>query len=94
MNAKIETPPVTTPNALTPHDALVLDVATRLQSIGRAVSESTELHYADQAEQLGRLLSELNLEYMRLGSAREQAFEAAAEAAENEWNAANNAGMP
>lgn len=79
MNQRIETAPDTTPNASTAHDAQIRDIAMRCMSIGREIAVSVELHHGDQGARLGELLDELNLEHMRLSSAREVAYELASE---------------
>lgn len=96
MSAAIEIR--TEPVASSKHDATLLDVAARLRSIASSVAESVTMHAEDQADALGQILAQLNLEYMRLGSAQTTAYEFAAveseEAAERAWNAEHSAVTP
>lgn len=76
MNARIETRD-TTPTASTAHDALVLDVASRLRSLSEAIAKSIEMHHEDQAALFGQLQDELRAEDNRLVLCRETAYELA-----------------
>ena len=75
--------PITTSDASTVHDALVLSVAERLLSIAEQIAQSVTLDSAERAQLFGALLDDLAIEHGRVDTAREQAFSlAGAEVAE------------
>jgi hypothetical protein len=86
VNAKLEIKP----RASSKNDALVLDIAARLRAIGAYVAETIDMSPEDAAEQMGRLLDQVNHEHMRMNGAREvfQEFAEveAEEVREARWN--------
>ncbi len=92
----------TKPRASTAHDALVIDIAHRLQALSKLVAETLTMSHEDRGDALGLVIDEFDHERGRVDSARSGAYRQAAaesaaeqaDAAEDRWNAAHNSGMP
>jgi len=94
----VNAPLKTAPQASSKHDALILDVGSRITALGRQITEAVTMSPEDQADLFGRIQDQINHEYMRLGGCREMAAEnaatEAAEEAESRWNEQRSAVAP
>ena len=61
----------------TQHDAMVADIAKRVQAIGERLAQVTELHRSDESKQLDALRRQLDLEMQRIEFASDEAWEMA-----------------
>ncbi len=75
MNQRIEIAPVTTINASSVHDAMLLDVIASLKAITAELTEAGKLHFSDQGDAFQGLQSRLEREASRVGSLVETADE-------------------
>lgn len=67
--------PVKTITRESAHDALILEIAKRCNSIGNEIATTSGVPYAEQWTRLDGLRRQLAHELMRLGSAAEEARE-------------------
>lgn len=59
----------------TRHDSLVLDLARRIETIGKQIAKTVELHHSDQSVALEGLRRQLDLEMHRLEFSIDEAWE-------------------